>query len=1130
MSNATELKTKFTNLLKSMFQLDQPELDFGLYRIMHAKADRINRFLDTELANQIDVVFVDADQTGQNQAIEAAKQTLIKQLGEGAFDEKGELVEHFKAVPAAKDYLSAVVQAKSGKGNLSERAVIYDHLIRFFSRYYDGGDFMSRRYHVAENKSRAAAYAVPYDGSEVYLHWANKDQYYIKTTESFNLYSFDIGEAAKLHAEQAGKNAQPGLLDWQDASQLANKRIHFKLVDAEQGEHNNNKESEKRQFFIRAEQPLALSETGELEVYFEFRVATKNDTISAEQEKQLKARFGKEANKGDLPNLYITQVIQDALLAMQEEPRMTDFVKFVQILAPTDKVKQRPLLTKYINNYTSKNTMDYFIHKDLGGFLQRELDFYIKNEIMRLDDIEQADEGHYGRLLKQIKTLRGVAKEIIQFLAQLEDFQKKLWLKKKFVTETQYCITLDRLAEQPGLVEMALNNEAQRQEWVKLFAIDLDELDVAKSQGIDAVLAKEKFKYLVLDTQFFNATFKDELLAEIEDLDEQSNGLLIDSVNFQALRLIREFFENRVKLIYIDPPYNTGGDGFVYKDGYKSASWLSLIASLMPESEKLRAEDSFFAMSIDKRQQFDGKLLLDSMLNMSFINSIVNVNNPKGRSDQRHLPTAHDNILLYASNDSVSHGWIPQNKVLKRYSKQDLDGRYREIDLRKTGDGDLEADRPSMFYGFAFNELTNELKLEDDLDGVKDGFIFIYPMKSTNVKGRWRWQKSTSKENMSRLVAKYQPKKGQWSIFEKDYLGDDERVFPTSVWDEKSFNSERATEVFTSLGFDKDLFPRPKAVGLMVHLTEHLGLDSKYILDYFAGSGTTGHAVINLNREDQGNRKYILVEMGTYFDSVTKPRIQKVIYAKDWKDGKPVFDSEGKAGGVSQCFKYLRLEQYEDTLNNLIDSRTYNPDSVPKDFILSYLLEAETAESPSLLNLQQFSQPRHYQLKIKRPNSDQSLPQVIDLVETFNWLIGLNVEKLDKWRAYDCEFAREHDPELPQDQHTRLKVTRIKQADAYADDVPVYQMRTVEGWVRRIPGNDELRDRVLVIWRNLSDDPEKDSAFLEAMLDKLKINQADSQFDKIYINGPHGLQLHGSAKTRLLSLEDTFMTKMWEGA
>lgn len=1164
MSNATELKTKFTNLLKSMFQLDQPELDFGLYRIMHAKADRINRFLDTELANQIDVVFVDADQTGQNQAIEAAKQTLIKQLGEGAFDEKGELVEHFKAVPAAKDYLSAVVQAKSGKGNLSERAVIYDHLIRFFSRYYDGGDFMSRRYHVAENKSRAAAYAVPYDGSEVYLHWANKDQYYIKTTESFNLYSFDIGEAAKLHAEQAGKNAQPGLLDWQDASQLANKRIHFKLVDAEQGEHNNNKESEKRQFFIRAEQPLALSETGELEVYFEFRVATKNDTISAEQEKQLKARFGKEANKGDLPNLYITQVIQDALLAMQEEPRMTDFVKFVQILAPTDKIKQRPLLTKYINNYTSKNTMDYFIHKDLGGFLQRELDFYIKNEIMRLDDIEQADEGNYARLLKQIKTLRGVAKEIIAFLAQLEDFQKKLWLKKKFVTETQYCITLDRLEAideseaiddrdlkrikesnntRKKLINATLENQAQRQEWVKLFALDLNELDQVKAQGNEAVLANEKFKYLVLDTQFFNAAFKDELLAEIEDLDEQSNGLLINSDNFQALQLLKEKYCNTVKSIYIDPPYNTSASEIMYKNSYKHSSWLSLIDNTIGSAKALMSKsEGVMCCTIDDAEQKVLSQLIEHHYGEIAGTVAIRIK-PSGRPIPNGFALSHEYAIFSKSNNNYPIQRLAHSEEhIARYRETDEKGRFFWEMFRKAGSNSNRSDRPTMYYPFFLNQKTMDLRLPkmtfDESTGdyiwqdeLNLNEIAVYPIKDDGGEGCWYFGYDRALTVENEFQAREQDD-GNYRIYYR--RRPNEGMQPTTNWfDAKYSATEHGTALLKKIFGKQEVFSYPKSIHAVSDCLSVSGVDnnrSSITLDYFAGSATTGHAVINFNRIDNGSRKYLLCEMGVYFYEVTKPRIQKVVYAKDWKDGKPVFDKDGQAGGVSQCFKYLRLEQYEDTLNNLVDSRTYDTSVMPKDFTLSYLLEAETAESPSLLNLQQFNQPRHYQLNIKRPNSDQSTPQVIDLVETFNWLIGLNVVKLDKWRAYDCEFAREHDPELPQDQHTRLKVTRIKQADAYADDVPVYQMRTVEGWVRRIPGNDELRDRVLVIWRNLSDDPEKDSAFLEAMLDKLKINQADSQFDKIYINGPHGLQLHGSAKTRLLSLEDTFMTKMWEGA
>lgn len=977
---------------------------------------------------------------------------------------------------------------------------------------------MSRRHHVAENKSRAAAYAVPYDGSEVYLHWANKDQYYIKTTEDLNLYSFDIAEAAKNSAEQGSNSTASGMFDFGEAPQLANKRIHFKLVDAEQGEHNNNKESEKRQFFIRAEQPVALNDAGELEVYFEFRVAKDTDAISEEQDKQLKKRFG-ASNKGDLPNLYITQVIQDALSAMQHKG-IEDFVAFSQLLAPTDKIKQRPLLTKYINNYTSKNTMDYFIHKDLGGFLQRELDFYIKNEIMRLDDIEQADEGNYSHLLKQVKTLRGVAKEVIAFLAQLENFQKKLWLKKKFVTETQYCITIDRLAKQPELLEAALKNEAQRQEWVRLFAIELTKLDQVKEKGFESLLSDEKFKHLLVDTQFFDVAFKDKLLADIEELDEKSDGLLIHSENFQAINMLENRFSNSVSAIYIDPPYNSPSSQIAYKNQYKHSSWLSLMENRLSKSKKLQNDKCSVVIAIDENEANGLERLMYEVFEGYDVVKVAIQHNKKG---------IQGNHFSYSSEFGIFA--IPYAR--KKLNRTNLPEHEWEFsNLRNWGGESLRSDGKTCFYPI----LVKEGKIigfgdvcEDSFHPYsanvirEDGTVEVYPIDEQGIERKWRYARNTV-DSICHLLKVDTARNGDITIKKAK----NDAQFKT-MWYETKYNAgDYGTAVLTGMGLDKSLFDFPKSVETVKDSIYAVSDSEGVILDYFAGSGTTGHAVLSLNRDDQGGRKYILCEMGTYFDSVTKPRIQKAIYAKDWKDGKPLFDLDGKAGGISHCFKYLRLEQYEDTLNNLIDSRTYNPESVPKDFILSYLLEAETAESPSLLNLQQFNQPRNYKLLIKKPNSDQSAPQVIDLVETFNWLIGLNVEKLDKWRAYDCEFAREHDPELPQDQDTRLRVTRIKQADAYTDNAPVYQVRLVEGWVRRIPGNNELRDKVLVIWRNLSDDPEKDSAFLETVLDKLKINQSDSQFDKIYINGPHGLQLSGSAKTRLISLEDTFMTKMWE--
>src|SRR5205814_7525312 len=128
--------------------------------------------------------------------------------------------------------------------------------------------------------------------------------------------------------------------------------------------------------------------------------------------------------------------------------------------APTEKSPQRTVLEKHLTQYTASNTFDYFIHKDLGGFLHRELDFYIKNEVMHLDDIEHESAPKVEQYLSLIRVIRTIAHKIIAFLEQLENFQKRLWLKKKFVVETNYCFTLDRVPEE--FYKEIAANDAQR--------------------------------------------------------------------------------------------------------------------------------------------------------------------------------------------------------------------------------------------------------------------------------------------------------------------------------------------------------------------------------------------------------------------------------------------------------------------------------------------------------------------------------------------------------------------------------------------------------------------------------------------------------------------------------------------
>lgn len=218
-----------------------------------------------------------------------------------------------------------------------------------------------------------------------------------------------------------------------------------------------------------------------------------------------------------------------------------------------------------------------------------------------------------------------------------------------------------------------------------------------------------------------------------------------------------------------------------------------------------------------------------------------------------------------------------------------------------------------------------------------------------------------------------------------------------STWWEDGFLTSNATKELDHILGDK-LFNNPKNVNLLDRCIYISTSSNDLILDYFAGSGTTAHAVINLNRDDKGNRKYILVEQGEYFDTVLKPRIQKVVYSEKWKDGKPEKGDNGY-NGVPQIVKVLKLESYEDTLNNLELSQpsgfNFN-EQLEEDYLLHYMLNVESRGS--LLNTDDFRKPFDYQLKITQGSAGSYQMQKVDLVETFNYLLGLRVRYIDDQR------------------------------------------------------------------------------------------------------------------------------------
>lgn len=400
------------------------------------------------------------------------------------------------------------------------------------------------------------------------------------------------------------------------------------------------------------------------------------------------------------------------------------------------------------------------------------------------------------------------------------------------------------------------------------------------------------------------------------EADNGSENMIIRGDNLEALKALLPRYEGRVKCIYIDPPYNTGNEGWVYNDNVNDPKikkwlgkvvgkegedltrhdkWLCMMYPRLKLLQKLLVDDGVIFVSLDFHEQPFMRLIMDEIFGASnYVSEIACVNKPSGRSDDKYIATAHESIIVYRKSPLLTlGGFEPEEKITKRYNKRDTDGRlYREEDLRKRGTHDERTDRPNLFYPFFFNQETGELIVGGNDEKTPDGFIRIEPMKSKDVQGTWRWGQDTANAQKTYIHPRYMPNKQQWSLFEWEYLDERGAAKPTTLWDFKDVNSERGTEVFIKyLGFKKEDFPNPKPVGTIQRILQIATAGDDIILDSFAGSGTTAHAVLNMNKDDGGHRKFILVEMMDYADSITAERVKRVI--KGYGEGKNAVEGTG---------------------------------------------------------------------------------------------------------------------------------------------------------------------------------------------------------------------------------------------
>ncbi|MCD8556598.1 MAG: site-specific DNA-methyltransferase [Bacteroides graminisolvens] len=995
---------KLQSVLKEVFEIDKADLDFGIYRIMNQKREQVMNFIDKKLPQEIKEIL------GETQSKDSITlQTELDKMGK-ALDDAGVVRESAPKYIALKQQITSAIDT-----NALEQEV-FSHLATFFKRYYKEGDFISMR------RYKKDVYAIPYEGEEVKLHWANADQYYIKTSEYLKNYTFLIGE----------------------------KKVHFQLKEASTEQNNNKAQGDmERRFAVYEEVPVEVIDN---ELYI-------NVTYEPHKKAVKQADLTKQA------------------IAVIEEHLPLEFANITQIgSASTEANKSRTLLEKHLSNFISRNSFDYFIHKDLGGFLRRELDFYIKNEVLFIDDINTENPIFFTAQLSKIKALKTVALKVIAFLAQIEEFQKKLWLKKKFVISTNYCITLDRIPEE-YYAEIAAN-QAQREEWKTLFNVEINDAEALKGEP-----------YLVLDTKFFSEEFKDKLLGEFDNLDEETDGVLINSENFQALGVMQEKYKESIDAEIIDPPYNTGEDGFVYKDNFKSSSWLSFMKERLEISRLLLKNDANISINIDENEESNLSKLVDIVFgsenNLGKI--IWDKRNPKG--DAKGVATQHEFIQLANKDFNVSKNKSNFLFRKKNYAQDILDKAASIIKKHKgiTEEAKIEfkefvKNHPLLSGGErAYNSLDDNGEPFQSVsmawpnkDKASDDYFvpLIHPItnKKCPIPSRgWRNPSAT----MSALL-------GKGLIL----FGKDETTQPRRKYLLKENLSENLSSLYYFGGSDDDLFkhigiefPNPKPVRETKYLIESLTSHQKrpIILDFFAGSGTLGHSIIQLNRCDNDKKnKYLLIDMGEYFDKTIKFRLQRIIYSDNWKNGKP----QDKKG-ISQFFKYQVLESYEDALNNLTlkqKNLSINfSDDAQEEYLLNYMLDMETNDH--LFNIEMFRNPFGYQLKVTENN--ELVPTTVDLVETFNYLIGLYVERIQR----------------------------------------VKEIKFVEGTTRE-------GAKTLVIWRNLE---ATDNAETQRTFRKIYDSVRSIEFDQIYINGDHHFDnlRQGEDSFKVKLIEETFFKKMF---
>lgn len=398
--------------------------------------------------------------------------------------------------------------------------------------------------------------------------------------------------------------------------------------------------------------------------------------------------------------------------------------------------------------------------------------------------------------------------------------------------------------------------------------------------------------------------------ATVQKEETSSGNKIIHGDNLEALKALLPEYEGRIKCIYIDPPYNTGNEGWVYNDNVNDPKikkwlgqvvgkesedlsrhdkWLCMIYPRLKLLHKLLAENGSIFISLDEIETFHLRCLMNEIFGENnFVAQITLLCNPKGRSQDKYFSTNHEYITIYSKTKLPKDSYSvtkDDGLISKEYKLKDKSGRYRLLELRNTHREFSRQNRPNLFYPFYVDKETGKVSLNKG-----DGFTEeVYPLWPDGFEGCWTWGKELSQNDNHLLLA--QQVKGNWKVYRRSYAtskeGENVKKKLFTIWNDPKFYTEKGQSLFGEIfpGLNKNDFPQPKAVDLITEVIKTCTNETDIILDSFAGSGTTAHAVLNLNKQDGGNRRFICIEMEDYAETITAERVKRVIKGYGTNEG-----------------------------------------------------------------------------------------------------------------------------------------------------------------------------------------------------------------------------------------------------